>query len=53
MDELSRRNLVTVAAITMASTVAFAGASLMSSFVAVIQPMLAIPEDRGSGSASR
>ena len=53
MDELSRRNLVTVAAITMASTVAFAGASLMSTARAADFPTrtitLVVPYPAGGG----
>jgi len=53
MDELSRRNLVTVAVITMASTVAFAGASLMSTARAADFPTrsitLVVPYPAGGG----
>src|SRR5829696_5553458 len=53
MDELSRRNLVTVAAVTMASTVAFAGASLMSTARAADFPTraitLVVPYPAGGG----
>ena len=53
MDELSRRNLVTVAAITMASTVALAGASLMSTARAADFPTraitLVVPYPAGGG----
>ena len=53
MDELSRRNLVTVAVITMASTVAFAGASLMSNARAADFPTraitLVVPYPAGGG----
>ena len=53
MDELSRRDLVTVAAITMASTVAFAGASLMSTARAADFPTrsitLVVPYPAGGG----
>src|SRR4051795_8966387 len=53
MDELSRRNLVTVAAITVASTVAFAGASLMSTARAADFPTrsitLVVPYPAGGG----
>src|SRR3954464_10426969 len=53
MDELSRRNLVTVAAITMASTVAFAGASLMSTARVADYPTraitLVVPYPAGGG----
>src|SRR3954471_14430792 len=53
MDELSRRNLVTVAAITGASTVAFAGASFMSTARAADFPTrtitLVVPYPAGGG----
>src|SRR4026207_563163 len=53
MDELSRRNLVTVAAITMASTVAFAGGSLMPTARAADFPTrtitLVVPYPAGGG----
>src|SRR5215211_8334009 len=53
MDELSRRNLVTVAAIAMASSVAFAGASLMSTARAADFPTraitLVVPYPAGGG----
>jgi len=53
MDELSRRNLVTIAAITMASTVAFAGASLVSTACAADFPTrpitLVVPYPAGGG----
>src|SRR3954468_17383216 len=53
MDELSRRNLVTVAAITVASTVAFAGASFMSTARAADFPTraitLVVPYPAGGG----
>jgi tripartite-type tricarboxylate transporter receptor subunit TctC len=53
MDELSRRNLVTAAVITMASSVAFAGASLMSTARAADFPTraitLVVPYPAGGG----
>ena len=53
MDELSRRNLVTIAAITMASTVAFADAALVSTACAADFPTrpitLVVPYPAGGG----